>query len=128
MQIHQGKLLKEKIARSRMKVQDVARDAKLAPSSLYDMYKKSDVPRTKLKTICSIIHADIRDFYVDLFTIPGEQAAEANLFSEEQAEYSTSPDIELLRQRCIFLQQEVKHLNTIVDLLKEKLAVLQSNK
>jgi hypothetical protein len=128
MQIHQGKLLKEKIARSRMKVQDVARDAKLAPSSLYDMYKKSDVPRTKLKTICGIIHADIRDFYVDLFTTQGDPAAVANQLGEEPAEYSISPDIDLLRQKCIFLEEQVKHLNTIIDLLNEKLAVLQSNK
>ncbi len=119
MQINQGDLLRTKIAQSRMKVQDVAKQAKLPPSSLYDMYKRTDVPRSKLQAVCDVLGISIREFYMDMETDPEQ------LTNEGQAEYFPTAQIEMLRRECGFLKEQVKHLNTIIALLNEKLAALQ---
>ncbi len=122
MQIHQGELLKEKVAQSKLKVHEIAAQAKLPTSSLYDLYKRIDVPRSKLQAICDVLHINIREFYLDL------TENNNSLTSEDQAEYYTRAQVEMLRRECGFLKEQVKHLNTIIALLNEKLAALQQTK
>ena len=111
IRIHQGQKLKQLVENNKLKQSEILNLTGFAKSSLYEIYKKEDVPRATLEKLCNVLNEDIRQFFPELVRIGGDPGE----------------DYEYLKQRVKSLEQIVHDKEMIIhtqqeliDLLKQK--------
>lgn len=100
MQVHQGLRLKKKVEISRFKVKQIVQKSGIAKSSLYDMYKKPELLRSKVEPVLNAINITADDFFASV-----EPAS--NVLNEPQEPYGQRAIIEMLKQEIEALKQAI---------------------
>jgi hypothetical protein len=103
MQFHQGLRLKNFIENSKFKVKDISEKSGVALSSLYDLYKKNEILKSRLEPILNAIEVDLDTFY----------GVKSDLKESKSVTESLKREIELLKQ-------QLQAKDEIIDLLKNK--------
>lgn len=109
---HQGNRLRWLIENSIVKIADISEKSNIPVSSLYDLYKKEDIPRAKLEALCKVMEWDIKQFYPELFTGVEEPAA----------------SYEILKERAKSLEQMIKDKEVIIIQQTEIIELLKKSK
>jgi hypothetical protein len=104
--IHQGKMLKAAVDNSKQRVLDIAGAAGIPVSSLYDLFKKEDVPRLKLKKLCDALDLVLSDFYY-----PTRKVSEGYMGLDKQS------DLDRLVAENELLRKRIEDLEKIISLI-----------
>lgn len=108
-QFHNGFRLKNKIEKSHLKLKIISEKSGIPLSSIYDMYKKPELLRSKIKPILDVIEVDIDQFYQTKQDAP-KQLEESGLKVENEA----------LKREIALLKQNLEVKEEIIQLLKHK--------
>lgn len=111
MPIHQGEMLKKAVDASKLKIKEISQKSGVPVSSLYDLFKKVDVPRRKLEKLCTILGIEVDPFYWPLAQI-NDGDGQPKIFSPAEIERLLAEN-ELLRKR-------IADMETIINLMNEK--------
>jgi DNA-binding Xre family transcriptional regulator len=103
---HQGKTIKAAVDASKLRVNDIARMAKIPVSSLYDIFKKEDIPRKKLERLCEALELNFEETYFGPQTI-----------LDPQQTYVLKADMDKVVFENDFLKQRVADLEKIISLI-----------
>lgn len=114
--IHQGRKLKEAVDRSKLRIQDISKLSEIPVSSLYDIFKKEDVPRKKLYRLCEILELDSDEFY-----FPAQSMEDGSVsYITPDAHDKVLSENEHLKGRIIELERIIASLTASVENLTAK--------
>jgi predicted transcriptional regulator len=116
MPIHQGRMLKDAVDRSKLRIQDISKLSGIPVSSLYDIFKKEDVPRKKLYKLCEILELDSDDFY---FAPNNADEGKMPIITPEAHEKIIGEN-EQLKGRIVELERIIASLTASVENLTAK--------
>jgi hypothetical protein len=114
--IHQGRKLKEAVDRSKLRIQDISKLSEIPISSLYDIFKKEDVPRKKLYKLCEILELDSDDFYFPTQTMEDGQPP----YVTPEAHDKVIAENDHLKGRIVELEKIIASLTASVENLTAK--------
>jgi hypothetical protein len=103
---HQGKIIKAAVDASKSRVHDIARMAKVPVSSLYDIFRKEDIPRKKLERLCEVLELNFEETYFGPQTI-----------LDPQLVYVLKADFEALEKENDLLNKRIADLERIISLM-----------
>lgn len=104
---HQGKIIKAAVDASKLRVHDIASLAGIPVSSLYDIFKKEDIPRKKLEKLCEVLGLDFEETYF---------GTQITLDPEQQ--YVLKADFEALQKENEWLNKRISDLERIISLME----------
>jgi DNA-binding Xre family transcriptional regulator len=110
MPIHQGKKLKKAVDDSKLRVKDIAEKAQIPISSLYDIFKKEDVPRKKLEKLCEVLEVNLDEMYFE-----SQELSDPNALYEE-----LQNEIRQLKAENLLHKQRTADLEQIIRLMNER--------
>jgi hypothetical protein len=108
-QFHQGMRLKKLIDNSHLLLTDIAEKTKMQRGSLYYMFDKEEILRSKILPILKVLEISPDDFY-----------NQNSLVEDPQAAFGIKAENEALKRENELLRAQVKQLNEIIDLMKRK--------
>ncbi len=114
--IHQGRKLKDAVDRSKLRIQDISKLSEIPVSSLYDIFKKEDVPRKKLYRLCEILELDSDEFY---FAPQNAEDGHLPIITPEAHEKIISEN-DHLKGRIVELERIIASLTASVENLTAK--------
>jgi DNA-binding Xre family transcriptional regulator len=103
---HQGKIIKTAVDASKLRVNDIARMAKIPVSSLYDIFKKEDIPRKKLERLCEVLELNFEETYFGSQTM-----------LDPELVYVLKADMDKVVFENDFLKKRVTDLERIISLM-----------
>lgn len=103
-QFHQGLRLQNKIQKSPLKLKVISEKSGVPVSSVYDLYKKPELLRSKIKPILDVLEIDADTFY-------GFKTDESKDLLME---------IERLKAEVLTLRRELELKEEIIQLLKKR--------
>ncbi len=103
---HQGKIIKTAVDASKLRVHDIARMAEIPVSSLYDIFKKEDIPRKKLEKLCEVLGLNFEETYFGSQTM-----------LDPQHGYVLKADFEKLEKENDLLHKRIADLERIISLM-----------
>jgi hypothetical protein len=103
---HQGKIIKAAVDASKLRVHDIAQLAKIPVSSLYDIFKKEDIPRKKLERLCEVLELNFEETYFGTQTI-----------LDPEQEYVPKADMDKVVVENDYLKLRVADLERIISLM-----------
>jgi DNA-binding Xre family transcriptional regulator len=115
MPIHQGKKIKKAVDESKLRVMDIAAKAGIPISSLYDIFKKEDIPRKKLKKLCEVLELSLDEMYFESQEI------------SEPFQKVINPELLRLTAENELLKKRIEDLERIINLINESKANNQGN-
>ncbi len=103
---HQGKIIKAAVDASKLRVHDIARLAEIPVSSLYDIFRKEDIPRKKLERLCEVLNLNFEETYFGTQTM-----------LDPDLVYVPKADMDKVVFQNDFLKQRVADLERIISLM-----------
>src|SRR5436853_4300136 len=107
MFFHHGSRLKKLIDKSPMQVSEISKKSGVALSSLYDIYKKEELTRSKIGPILKVLNIEPEDFF----------NGKTSLEEPQPAYYA---EIEALKRENQLLREQVAQLKEIIELNKRR--------
>ncbi len=118
MPIHQGKKLKAAVDASKLKVKEISEKSGIAVSSMYDIFRKEDVPRRKLQKLCEALGIDFDEFYWPIALVDDDGKGYTNLATENER---LRGETDYQKQRISDMEKIIMLLNKQVDMLTNEL-------